>query len=86
MNGANLFMNGLTTYPFNIFSRDLQKHTPSLDKMPIKGDTVVGNDVRIGQNVTVLPGVHIGDDAFEFCLNVSGTDERIQNVQFDFNL
>lgn len=31
--------------------------------MPIKGDTVIGNDVWIGQNVTILPGVHIGDDA-----------------------
>ena len=31
--------------------------------MPLKGDTVVGNDVWIGQNVTVLPGVHIGDGA-----------------------
>ena len=30
---------------------------------PLKGDTVVGNDVWIGQNVTVLPGVHIGDGA-----------------------
>ena len=63
MNGANHFMNGLTTYPFNIFSRNLQKFTPSLDKMPIKGDTVIGNDVWIGQNVTILPGVHIGDDS-----------------------
>lgn len=31
--------------------------------MPLKGDTVVGNDVWIGQNVTILPGVHIGDGA-----------------------
>ena len=28
-----------------------------------RGDTVVGNDVWIGQNVTILPGVHIGDGA-----------------------
>lgn len=27
------------------------------------GDTVIGNDVWIGQNVTILPGVHIGDGA-----------------------
>lgn len=26
----------------------------------MKGDTIVGNDVWIGQNVTVMPGVHIG--------------------------
>ena len=31
--------------------------------LPLKGDTVVGNDVWIGQNVTALPGVHIGDGA-----------------------
>lgn len=31
--------------------------------MPNKGDTVIGNDVWLGENVTVLPGVHIGDGA-----------------------
>lgn len=36
---------------------------PTLDELPLKGDTVVGNDVWIGQRVTVLPGVHIGDGA-----------------------
>jgi virginiamycin A acetyltransferase len=33
------------------------------EELPLKGDTVVGNDVWIGQNVTVMPGVHIGDGA-----------------------
>lgn len=74
MNGANHLMNGLTTYPFNIFSRDLQKHSPSLEKLPIKGDTMVGNDVWIGQNVTVLPGVHIGDGAIIGANSVVGSD------------
>ena len=37
------------------------KTTPTLEELPLKGDTVVGNDVWIGQNVTVMPGVHIGD-------------------------
>ena len=31
--------------------------------MPFKGDTVIGNDVWIGQNAVILPGVHIGDGA-----------------------
>ncbi|MDY3047393.1 MAG: Vat family streptogramin A O-acetyltransferase [Candidatus Enterosoma sp.] len=74
MNGANHFMKGLTTYPFNIFSKDLQKFTPSLDKMPIKGDTVIGNDVWIGQNVTIVPGVHIGDGAVIGANSVVGSD------------
>ena len=36
---------------------------PVKDELPLKGDTVVGNDVWISQNVTVMPGVHIGDGA-----------------------
>ncbi|MDE7083936.1 MAG: CatB-related O-acetyltransferase, partial [Clostridia bacterium] len=63
MNGANHRMCSVTTYPFNIFGNGWEKATPSLDDLPLKGDTVVGNDVWIGQNVTVLPGVHIGDGA-----------------------
>lgn len=60
MNGANHQMNSVSTYPFYIFKGWEQK-IPSLSKMPLKGDTVVGNDVWIGQNATILPGVHIGD-------------------------
>lgn len=63
MNGANHRMCSVTTYPFNIFGNGWEKATPSLSDLPLKGDTVVGNDVWIGQNVTVLPGVHIGDGA-----------------------
>ena len=61
MNGANHQMNALTTYPFYILG--WEQDPPDLADLPCKGDTVVGNDVWIGQNVTVLPGVHIGDGA-----------------------
>lgn len=63
MNGANHRMNSVTTYPFNIMGGGWEMFTPTLDELPLKGDTVVGNDVWIGQNVTVMPGVHIGDGA-----------------------
>ena len=63
MNGANHRMASVTTYPFNIFAHGWEKCTPSLDELPLKGDTVVGNDVWMGQHVTVLPGAHIGDGA-----------------------
>lgn len=62
MNGANHQMNAASTYPFYIFEGWDQK-APPLSELPLKGDTVIGNDVWIGQNVTVLPGVHIGDGA-----------------------
>lgn len=63
MNGANHRMCSVTTYPFNIMGGGWEIATPALEDLPFKGDTVVGNDVWIGQNVTVMPGVHIGDGA-----------------------
>lgn len=63
MNGANHRMNSVTTYPFNIMGGGWEKSTPALSELPLKGDTIVGNDVWIGQNVTVMPGVNIGDGA-----------------------
>lgn len=63
MNGANHRMCSVTTYPFNIMGHGWEKATPALKDLPFKGDTVIGNDVWIGQNVTVMPGVHIGDGA-----------------------
>jgi len=62
MDGGNHRMDG-STYPFNIFGNGWEKHTPSLDQLPIKGDTVVGNDVWIGRRATIMPGVRIGDGA-----------------------
>ena len=62
MNGANHRMDGVTTYPFYIMGGDWGSAiAPVKDELPLKGDTVVGNDVWIGQNVTIMPGVHIGD-------------------------
>ena len=58
-----LRMDGITTYPFNIFGCGWEKVTPTIEQLPFKGDTVIGNDVWIGQNVTIMPGVIIGDGA-----------------------
>jgi virginiamycin A acetyltransferase len=63
MNGANHKMDGMTTYPFNIFGNGWEKVTPEVEELPIKGDTVIGHDVWIGQNVTIMPGVTIGNGA-----------------------
>ena len=36
---------------------------PAKTDMPLKGDTVIENDVWIGQNAVILPGVYIGNGA-----------------------
>lgn len=63
MNGANHRINSITTYPFSIMGNGWEKKTSNLENLPYKGDTIVGNDVWIGQNVTILPGIKIGDGA-----------------------
>ena len=80
MNGANHRMNSVTTYPFNIMGGGWEKCTPSLEDLPLKGDTVVGNDVWIGQNVTVMPGVHIGDGAIIAANSVVAKDVSAYRV------
>ena len=60
MNGANHAMNGISTYPFEVFGKGWN-NVPSNDLN--KGDTVIGNDVWIGNSATIMPGVKIGHGA-----------------------
>jgi virginiamycin A acetyltransferase len=60
MNGANHAMNGISTYPFEVFGKSWS-NAPSNDLN--KGDTVIGNDVWIGNSATIMPGVKIGHGA-----------------------
>lgn len=62
MNGANHLTDAVSTYPFAIFGSGWE-HAMEGKKYPSKGNTVIGNDVWIGYNATIMPGVHIGDGA-----------------------
>ena len=75
MNGANHKMSGISTYPFQIFGNGWEKVMPSLADLPYKGDTVIGNDVWIGYDVLVMPGVRIGNGAI-----VSSRSVVVQDV------
>ncbi|MEM9090936.1 MAG: Vat family streptogramin A O-acetyltransferase [Cyanobacteria bacterium P01_F01_bin.53] len=63
MNGANHKLDGFSTYPFYIFGNGWETVAPKDDELPYKGDTVIGNDVWIGYEATIMPGVTIGDGA-----------------------
>ena len=73
MNGANHQMNAVSTFPFYTLTGWDMK-APAPEDMPLKGDTIIGNDVWIGQNATILPGVHIGDGAIIGASSVVGSD------------
>lgn len=64
---ANHKMSGFSTYPFNTFMMTPQTTSEYITAMfedaQNRGDTVVGNDVWIGMNAMIMPGVKIGDGA-----------------------
>ncbi len=73
MNGANHQMNAVSTFPFyTLEGWDME--LPAMNNLPLKGDTVIGNDVWIGQHAVILPGVHIGDGAIIGANSVVGSD------------
>lgn len=62
MNGGNHLTGAITAYPFAIFGQGWEGAMEG-KAYPVKKNTVVGNDVWIGYNATILPGVTIGHGA-----------------------
>lgn len=64
MGPANHRLCSATTYPFNVFGGEWTRRTPPhMEQLPRKGDTIIGNDVWIGRESVIMPGVKIGDGA-----------------------
>lgn len=62
MNGANHLSKAISSYPFAIFGNGWEGAMEG-KTYPNKGNIVVGNDVWIGYNATIMAGVTIGDGA-----------------------
>ncbi|MBU2712740.1 Vat family streptogramin A O-acetyltransferase [Zooshikella harenae] len=94
MNGANHKMSGFSSYPFQIFGQGWETAMPAPGELPFKGDTIVGNDVWIGYESTIMPGVTIGNGAIiasksvvtkdipDYCI-VGGNPAQIIKYRFD---
>ena len=75
MNGANHALSGFSTYPFNIFGHGWEEgFDPDTWSRELRGDTVIGNDVWIGMEAVVLPGLHIGDGSIVAARSVVSHD------------
>ncbi len=75
MGPANHRTSSVTTYPFAVFGGEWAERVPShLSQLPFKGDIIVGNDVWIGRNSVILPGVTIGDGAIVAAHSVVARD------------
>lgn len=62
MNGANHPMGGFSTYPFNMMGFT-DKPAYSDDGLTSRGDMVIGDDVWIGRDAVIMPGVKVGAGA-----------------------
>jgi len=60
MNGGNHLVDAVSAYPFAIFGNDWQNAMQNR-AYPVKGDTIIGNDVWIGYKSIIMPAVRIGD-------------------------
>jgi len=64
MNGANHAMTGFSTFPFQIFGHGWERDFDfGTIVAGLRGDTVVEDDVWIGMEAVVMPGVRIGAGA-----------------------
>ena len=64
MNGGSHRMDTFSSYPFPIFGDSWADELKTVKLgAPSKGDTIVGNDVWLGREATIMPGVHISDGA-----------------------
>jgi len=62
MNGANHPMGGFSTFPFAMFGLGDAEALKQAGAGH-RGDTVIGNDVWIGREAVIMPGVTVGDGA-----------------------
>jgi len=66
MNGGNHETSPISTFPFGIFGDDWEKINGGVDlneKYKSKGDTIISNDVWIGHDALIMPGIKIGNGA-----------------------
>lgn len=80
MNGANHKISGFSSFPFFIFGNGWESSLPPDDEMPYKGDTVIGNDVWIGYEALIMPGVKIGDGSIVASRSVVVSDVPAYSV------
>jgi virginiamycin A acetyltransferase len=97
MNGANHEIAPISTFPFGIFGNGWQKVNEGVDirqKYPNKGDLIIGHDVWIGHDATLMPGVKVGNGAIIAAKSVvtgnvpdyaivGGNPARVIRMRFD---
>ena len=74
--GGNHRTDWVTTYPFGHVNKNIFDNFNGVGHPSTKGNVVIGNDVWIGENATILSGVTIGDGAV-----IANNSHVVKNVE-----
>ena len=74
--GGSHRVDWVTTYPFGHINTGIFNNFDGKGHPKTKGDVIVGNDVWIGANATIMSGVKIGDGAV-----IANNSHVVKNVE-----
>jgi acetyltransferase-like isoleucine patch superfamily enzyme len=74
--GGNHRVDWITTYPFGHINIQPFNKFNGVGHPKTNGDVIIGNDVWVGDNVTIMSGVKIGDGAV-----ISANSHVVENVK-----
>jgi len=74
--GGNHVSSFITTFPFGCCNRDIFDKCNNPMHPTTRGDVIIGNDVWICDNVTIMSGVKIGDGAI-----IANNSHVVKNVE-----
>lgn len=66
----------VTAYPFGHINQNVFNGFNGVGHPKKKGDVIIGNDVWIGANATIMPGINIGDGAV-----IANNSHVVKNVE-----
>lgn len=72
LNGGNHLTETVSSYPFAIFGQGWEHAMP--EAWPHRGDIIIGHDVWIGFEATIMPGVTVGHGAVIAAKSVVASD------------
>lgn len=74
--GGNHRVDWITTYPFGHTSKNVFNRFNGVGHPKTNGNVIIGNDVWIGSNATIMSGVKIGDGAV-----IANNSHIVKNVE-----
>ena len=74
--GGNHRTDWVTTYPFGHIHKNIFNRFDGTDSVSSNGNVIIGNDIWIGSNATIMSGVNIGDGAV-----IANNSHVVKNVE-----